>query len=98
MDTVEYEKGKSTYNDLPLSRVYKDIVDEDKSSLGSDAYSMEVDKDFKGVLSFTKCGQKTYDLDNNLISQARFDDMSAEEKAECVKVRVQKTHAHTFCS
>ena len=98
MATVEYEKGKSTYNDLPLSRVYKDIVDEDKSSLGSDAYPMEVDKFAKGVLTFKNIGQKNYDLDNNPVSDARFDDMSAEEKADCSKVRVQKTHAHTFCS
>jgi hypothetical protein len=66
-------------------KVFKDIVDEDKSSLGSDAYSMELDKDYTGVLSFTNCGQKTYDLDNNMVSDARFADMSAEEKAECTK-------------
>lgn len=98
MATVEYAKGKSTYNDLAISRVYKDIVDADKSSLGSDAYPMEVDKEYKGVLTFTNCGQKTYDIDNNMVSDARFDDMSAEEKSECSKVRVQKTYAHTFCS
>lgn len=85
MATVEYAKGKSTYNDLAISRVYKDIVDADKSSLGSDAYPMEVDKEYKGVLTFTNCGQKTYDIDNNMVSDARFDDMSAEEKSECSK-------------
>merc|ERR1712037_1019959 len=63
----------------------KDIVDADKSSLGSDAYPMEVDKEYKGVLTFTNCGQKTYDVDNNMVSDARFDDMSAEEKSECSK-------------
>jgi len=70
---------------FPLSRVYKDIVDEDKSTLGSDAYTIEKNKDYPGVLTFTKCGQKIYDIDNRAVSDAQFADMSAEEKADCKK-------------
>lgn len=70
---------------FPLSRVFKDIVDEDKSSLGSDAYTMAVDKEYKGMLTFTNCGQKTYDPDNNFVPDSRYEDMSAEEKSECTK-------------
>merc|ERR1712010_439991 len=68
----------------------------DKSSLGSDAYPMEVDKEYKGVLTFTNCGQKTYDIDNNMVSDARFDDMSAEEKSGFSKKNIKKALKSAF--